>query len=385
MVGSALLVVLFASCVRITPTGDDRDLPHQTSWSGSTQVTQQVTPAPLETTTVQPRPLRSFSIVATGDLLIHTAVAQRAKVNGGSGYSFDPMFDAVRGLLTDPDIAVCHMETPLSRDDTDISGYPMFNAPHEIAMAAAAAGYDTCSTASNHSLDRGVAGITATLDHLDAVGLAHTGTARSQLEADTPNIMTIAGVQVAQLSYTYGANGIPIPTNAPWSVNIIDQEKMLADAAVARAAGAEFVIVSVQWGNEYQRQPTEQQRSLAAALLASPDVDLIIGHHVHVVQPVEKIGGKYVAYGLGNFLSNQSGFGRLPAGTQDGVIIRFDVVEESPGVFRAASSAYTPTYVDRPGYVIRPADPTTNAASYARTIEAITLLGPEAYDGQPTL
>lgn len=293
------------------------------------------------------------------------------------------MFDQVRPLLSAADLAICHMETPLSADNTGISGYPMFNAPLELARDAAGAGYDTCSTASNHSLDRGIAGITATLDHLDGVGLRHAGTARTAEEAQTPTVIEVAGVRVAQLAYTYGTNGIPLPTEAPWAVNLIDRDRILRDAAAARVAGAEFVIVSLQWGNEYQREPTAHQRTLATELLSSPDVDLIVGHHVHVVQPVERIGDKYVAYGLGNLLSNQSGGGGLPVASQDGVIMHFDVAEITPGTFRVVDTTFTPTFVDRPAYRIVVTGPSVHPDSYQRTVEAITLLGPEAFDGSP--
>lgn len=368
-------MVVAASCSGTSETNSHTAGPAASTFETTSTVAQTTTPTTAATTTTVFVP-RSFSIAATGDLLTHTAVARQALTDGGgAGYSFAAMLDPVRSLLSEPDLAICHMETPLSKDDTDISGYPMFNAPHELARDAAGAGYDACSTASNHSLDRGFAGIIATLDHLDAAGLHHAGTARTQQEAETPTAFDVAGVQVAHLAYTYGSNGIPLPAEAPWALNLIDQTKMLADAAMARVMGAEFVIVSVQWGNEYQREPTAQQRSVAQALLESPDVDLIIGHHVHVVQPVEKVGDKYVAYGLGNFLSNQSGGGRLPAGTQDGVIMHFDVNEAEPGVFKVIGATFTPTYVDRPAFRIVPTSPSTYPDSYQRTVEAITLLG----------
>ncbi len=109
---------------------------------------------------------------------------------------------------------------------------------------------------------------------------------------------TVNGVRVGLLAYTYGTNGVPVPAATPWLVNLVNVPKILADAHAARLAGAQFVAVSMHWGQENQTAPTALQRSQAAALLASPDVDLIIGDHVHVVQPIERIGSKYVIYGF---------------------------------------------------------------------------------------
>jgi poly-gamma-glutamate synthesis protein (capsule biosynthesis protein) len=170
-------------------------------------------------------------------------------------------------------------------------------------------------------------------------------------------------------------NGIPLPAGKPWIVNIIDVDTMLADAAALKAAGAEIVVMSVHWGAEYQAQPTPYQLDLANRLLASPNIDLILGDHVHVVQPTQKIGDKYVVYGMGNFLSNQSSAAGLIASSQDGSLYSFDFTEQPDGRFVATAGRYTPTFVSRPGYVIIPAGPETNNDSFLRTVEAVNLLG----------
>jgi len=340
---------------------------------------------PAASVTIDPdRPRRSFTLAATGDFLIHTPVQRRAAANaGGSGYSFSPMFAEVAPIIATADLALCHMETPVSPDNTSLSGYPLFNVPREIVVDAAAAGYDGCSTASNHSLDKGATGLAATLEVLDQAGLQHAGTARSALEAVTPTIYDVEGVKVGHLSFTYGTNGIPQPADRPWSVNVIDAPKILADAAAATQGGAEFVIVSLQWGNEYQSDPTPDQQTLARQLLASADVDLIVGSHVHVVQPIERVGTKYVAYGVGNFLSNQ-GAPSTPTASQDGLILQVGVQEQPDGSFAATQVAFTPTWVDRSTYLVTMATPQTNPASYDRTATAVGRLGPLAFDGQPT-
>jgi poly-gamma-glutamate synthesis protein (capsule biosynthesis protein) len=347
------------------------------------------------TTTTSPR--RTFTIAATGDFLIHMPVADRARQLGaahGVAFDFGPMLDQVRAELTAADLAVCHLETPLSPDNSSISGYPRFNTPRELATAIADAGYESCSTASNHSLDRGGGGVRATLDVLDAAGLAHAGSSRSAEEAATTEIHDVNGVRVALLAYTYGLNGLPLPPGEPWLVNVIDAQRILSDARNARAAGAQFVMVQLQWGQEYQSQPTDEQQSLARTLLASPDVDVIVGHHVHVVQPVERIGDKYVVYGLGNFLSNQHPQ-CCPLAAQDGVIVTLHV-EEQAARFVVTRVSYTPTWVERGPYLVRPVAAGLDAAatapalraeleaSWARTISAIGALGAAAYGVEPT-
>jgi hypothetical protein len=328
-------------------------------------------------------PLRTFTFAATGDFLLHTPVQRKAaEYAGGNGYSFAPMLAQTSPIISGDDLAICHMETPVSADDTALTGYPVFNVPHEITTDAKAAGWDGCSTASNHSIDRGAAGVKSTLDALDAAGLKHAGTARSALEAVTPTIYDVKGVKFGHLSYAYGTNGIPMPKDAPWSVNITDVGKILADAAATKHAGADFVAVSMHWGNEYQTEPTSEQQALAHQLLASPDIDFIIGDHVHVVQPIEKIGDKYVAYGVGNFLSNQ-GSPNTPTPSQDGIILQVAVQEQRDGSFKATKVDYTPTWVDRSSYLVTLATPQANQASYARTVAAVTSLGPLAYQGQP--
>lgn len=330
------------------------------------------------TTTVPPA-LRSFTIAATGDLLIHQPVAARARVYGraaGVAYDFGPMFSPVAPVLSAGDFAICHLETPLGPGP--VGSYPLFNAPPELAVAIAAAGYDACSTASNHSMDRGEPGVWATLTALDAAGVSHAGTARTPEERAVPRIQDAAGVRIGRLSYSYGFNGLVVPPDKPWLANALDPAIVLKDAALLKQAGAEFVVVSLHWGVEYQTGASPEQRVLADVLLASPDIDLILGHHAHVVLPVESIRGEYVAYGLGNFLSNQDA-SCCPAATQDGVVLLFTVAETSPGTFSVAHVTHVPTFVEPGSYRILPvgpalADPATPPwirrqleASWART------------------
>ena len=296
---------------------------------------------------------REFTVAGTGDLLIHGPVHEAAATGGGESggdYDFSPMFEQVGPVLGAADLSICHLEVPLSEDNSDLSGYPMFMGPRELAGDIAGAGYDACSTASNHSVDQGRAGVESTLAALDEAGVAHAGTARTEQEARQPRLHDAGGVTVGHISYTYGLNGLPLPE--PWMVDLLDGDRILADARAARAAGAEFVVASLHWGGEYDPEPTGEQRELAERLLTDGAVDLILGHHAHVIQPIERIDDRVVVYGLGNFLSNQSA-DCCPAATQDGLIAVAHVRETAPGEFRVREVGAVPTWVDRDGgYVI---------------------------------
>ena len=348
-------------------------------------------------------PPRRFTIAAAGDILPHTAVIERAAAYGeasGHEYDFRPMFAEVEPVLAGADLAVCHLEVPLSADNADVYGggdrrtpgdAPLFHAPWQLADGIAAAGFDACSTAHNHSLDAGADGVTTTLDALEAAGVGAAGTARTAEEAAEPVIYDVNEVAVAHLSATYGLNNVPMPQDQPWLVDVIDVDTIVADAEAARAAGAEFVLVSLHHGVEYQVEPSDAQRSRADALLANDAIDAIVGHHAHVVQPIDRRHGKVVAYGLGNFLSNQHPDLTGPR-TVDGVIVLVEVVEaDGAGGFVVDAVSFVPTWVDRTTHVIVDvgaalADDTLDErrraeleASWDRTVEAITGEGAEVW------
>ncbi len=283
----------------------------------------------------------SFSVVATGDVLIHPALTEQAEADGGGKIDYRPLLAGIKPLISGADLGICHLETPLAPEGGPYSGYPSFSAPPEIADAIKDTGYDTCSTSSNHTIDQGAEGVTRTLDKLDAVGVRHTGSARSAAEAAKPLVLDVHGVKVAQVSYAFGFNGIKVPAGKPWLANQIDVDDVLAAAHKAREAGAQVVIASLHWGVEYQHEPTAEQRSQARKLLASDDIDLIVGHHAHVVQPFEKIGDKWVAYGLGNSVARHS----EPKGdTEEGAAARFRFVRDG-NRWKVDKAEYVPTLI----------------------------------------
>lgn len=308
------------------------------------------------TTTVRAGGSRRFTLVASGDLLSHTSVLRQANSDaGGSGYDYGNMFEAVRPIIEDADVAICHLETPVRTPGTEVDGVvPVFGAPEEIAGEIRAAGYDRCSLASNHALDQGGAGIDATLAAFDGAGLGHAGLGRNVAEA-AGTTFDVNGVTVAHLSASFNFNGFSTPAGEPWRANLIDATRIVADARQARANGAAVVIVSLHWGDEGVSDVLAEQRQVAEELTASGAVDLIVGHHAHVVQPIEQVDGRWVVFGMGNQLSGM-GDSTDCCGVRalDGLMIRAEIVEQPDGTFSVARPEAIPTYLGRSPYRVVP-------------------------------
>lgn len=313
----------------------------------SASPTRTPTEPPTQTPTEEPvEPLRRFTVAMSGDVLLHEGLWSTARLDaaaaGEPGMDFRPLLASMRPVLSEADLAICHMETPLAPPGGPYAGYPLFSAPPQVTRALEWAGFDVCTTASNHSLDQGVEGLRRTLETLDRNGLDYAGTARTQREARRPVLVEAGDATVGLVSQTYGTNGIPIPDDQPWSVPLIDTDAALEAAERASRAGADVVLVALHWGLEYQQAPTPEQTAIARRLLRSPYVDLVYGHHAHVVQPFDRVRGKWVAYGLGNMVAQQL---TEITGVYDGVTARFTFVERRGGGFRVTRAEFIPTYI----------------------------------------
>jgi poly-gamma-glutamate capsule biosynthesis protein CapA/YwtB (metallophosphatase superfamily) len=251
--------------------------------------------------------IEKVTIGAIGDILIHDVVYQDAY--NGQNYNFDPMFENMKALLEKPDILTANQESMLGGLELGLSGYPRFNSPHEVADALIHTGVDIVSTANNHTLDRGIKGIQSEAAYLQSIGLPYVGSFVDDKDQQNLRIINKNGIKICFLSYTYGTNGIPLPKGKDFLVNLIDREKMKGEIHRARNA-ADIVVMSIHWGIEYQRIPTNNQKDLAR-FLANEGVDIIFGSHPHVLQPMEWLnttdGRKtFVVYSLGNFISAQN-------------------------------------------------------------------------------
>ncbi|MFZ3493179.1 CapA family protein [Streptomyces sp. 5.8] len=303
----ALLTAVVLSAVAGCSAGGD---PAPARLGGS-RTTQAPSGAPGSTTAPAAGSMKGFTLVASGDVLPHESVIRRAASDAdGDGHDFRPMFSAVKPIVSAADLALCHMETIYGPDGGPFTGYPAFQSPPEVADGLKDAGYDGCSTASNHTLDGGRAGLKRTLDRFDKVGLKHAGSARTEAEAGTVTMYAAGSAKVAHLAYTYDTNGYPMPEGQPWAVNLMEQEKIIADSRAARKAGADVVLVSLHWGTEWQTAPDEKQLALGKALTASqtggrPDVDMILGTHAHIPQAYEKVNGTWIVYGMGDQVAGE--------------------------------------------------------------------------------
>lgn len=276
-------------------------------------------------------------IVFAGDAMMHTAQLQAAKQADGH-YDFSECFTEFAPFIQTADYAVVNLETPVSRPP--YSGYPCFNAPATYIDALHEAGFDLFLTANNHTLDRRDRGLKATIEALDSRKLPHVGTytdAASRAQS-LPLIVDINNIKVAFLNYTYGTNGITIQGNVV--VDYIDRTHIADDIAKARMRGAEIITVCIHWGEEYKLQPNASQRSLAD-FLVSQGVDLIIGGHPHVIQPMEvRHSDRFnkdvlVVYSLGNFISNMK-----TRDTRGGAIVRVRLLRDEQGAARFDSATY---------------------------------------------
>jgi hypothetical protein len=338
-----------------------------------------LTPAQVERVQRQAHPIH-LTLSFSGDLLIHSPVWERAAaLAGGGGYDFAPLFHELRPYVRDADLAVCHIETPMT--SAPPTSYPIFNTPPDLAKGVAASGWDACDTASNHSLDQGQEGIDQTGQALDRAGVAHTGSFPSAKAQRGITMVESHGVKVALLSYTTDTNGIPAPN--PWSVNLASPGRILDAAAAAQKAGADVVVVNTHWGGgivpENQTTPSSGQVALAKKLLASKDVTAVVGQGPHVVQPIERIDGKYVVFSEGNLVSNQGAEAGLPEDTQDGYVALLDVRVDGHGS-KVTGVRYVPTWVEHPDYTVLPVgaalakgegDAATLRASYDRTVGVV--------------
>jgi poly-gamma-glutamate synthesis protein (capsule biosynthesis protein) len=278
---------------------------------------------------------RSITIAGVGDILLHKEIIDQAVKDGGGSPDFLPQLQAIAPLVQSADLAICHMEYALGSREGPWSAWPELPyGPPQIADAVAALGFDACSTASNHALNKGFGGVVSTIEALESAGLAHAGTAASEEDAAEITMIDVDGVPVALLSYTYGFNGMP--REYDWCCNLIEPGVITADAQRARDAGARLVVVGLHFGVEGIASPTESQLTLVQELADSGTVDLVLGHHAHVVQPVTKVGDMWVAYGHGNLLSAQS---RKDPRTGDGLLTTFTFTEQADGSFRGTSAA----------------------------------------------
>lgn len=255
-------------------------------------------------------------LVAIGDILLHQPVYKDAATPEGT-YDFSPMFTQVKPLLESADIAVANQETMIGGKELGLSSYPLFNSPFEIGDALKDAGIDIVTLANNHTMDKGEQAIQNALSYWNQIQMPYTGSFQSFEDREEIRLLTKNDITFSFLAYSYGTNGMPVPEDKPYLINLIDLPLIQQDVRKAKEL-SDVVVVSMHWGNEYESLPSTSQLELAREL-STMGVDIIIGHHPHVLQPMDWIerpdGSKtFVMYSLGNFLSGQIGLDRRIGG-----------------------------------------------------------------------
>lgn len=278
-----------------------------------------------------------ITLVMVGDILLHTPVAESGRLENG-GYDFSAVFAEMKGEIQEADLALVNQEVIIGGEELGVSGYPAFNAPYELGDALADTGFDVVLHATNHALDKGKKGIVNCLsfwreNYPDMAVLGIHDREEGQQEI---YIYEQDGIQIAILNYTYGTNGIPLPADMPFAVDMLDRERVAEDL---RRAGelADFIVVCPHWGTEYVLEETAEQEQWAA-FFADNGADLILGTHPHVIEPVEWEGAALVYYSLGNFVNWTSGTGEGVANRMVGGMARVTIGRNDEG--EAAVTSY---------------------------------------------
>ena len=293
----------------------------------------------------------NITMSVIGDIMCHDSQYKDAYISSENTYDFSYVFSDIQKYIQVADIAVGNLETTFAGKDRGYSNYPTFNTPEQLAYNLKTLGIDVLSTANNHSLDKGYSGLVSTLDFLDDAGITHTGTYRTEEEQNQILIQNVKGITMAFLSFTYGTNGIPVPSGKDYCVNLIDEELILEQINLAKEQNPDMICVFMHWGVEYQTKQNKAQEDLAN-LLFQNGVDVILGGHPHVLQPMEKrqitledgtTKDGFIVYSLGNFISGQN---KLPR--QSSAILNLGITKDGvTGKISIDEVTYTPVYMYR--------------------------------------
>lgn len=243
-----------------------------------------------------------LSLIMVGDALLHSSLYRDGYNNGT--YNFTSQLELIKPIVQNYDLAFYNQESILGGTELGLSDYPTFNSPKEFGDAMIDAGFNLVSLANNHTLDRGEKAVISSCNYWKTKDVLTAGSYTSNEEANEIKIKEKNGIKYTLLAYTYGTNGIPVPQGKDYLVNIYSDEKVKNDIEKVRDK-VDVLLVSMHWGNEYQTEPTAEQKR-QAEYLSSLGVDIIIGTHPHIIEPITYINDTLVIYSLGNFISAQS-------------------------------------------------------------------------------
>lgn len=283
-----------------------------------------------------------------GDIMSHSGNFKNAFNSSSKDYDFSNTFKNITKYIQNADIAVGNLETTFAGKSRGYSGYPTFNTPEALGKNLKDLGIDVLSTANNHCMDKGYSGLESTLNFLDEFGISHTGTSRSKDEQNTILVKDVNGIKIAFLSFTYGTNGITIPSDKKYAVNLIDKDLIKQQIKLAKDKNVDLICVSMHWGIEYKLKQNKTQEDLADFLFKN-GADIILGSHPHVLEPMEKrtitsddgsTRDGFVIYSLGNFMS-----GQIYANTKSTVILDIQLTKNVDDKISIDSINYVPLYL----------------------------------------
>ncbi len=324
-----VITVLVCGCVKPQKSISESS----TADKGTEKTTEAASTQPTEEKFVP----TEIDLIAVGDVLLHDNVSNSGKMEDGT-YNYDHLFKNVKEDVKAADIAMVNQEVILGGTELGLSGYPTFNGAFEVGDALYEAGFNVILHATNHTLDKGKKGVLNCMNYWKTThpDVAVLGINESE-EAQENSIYVYkkGDIRVAVLNYTYGTNGIPLPSDMPYIVNLLDEEKMAKDIAKAKEI-SDFVVVAPHWGIEYTHKPSDSEKYYADFFLKQ-GVDLVIGTHPHVIQPVEMLedattGHKMlVYYSLGNFINSTADSGRGTADRMVGAMAKVTITNDEEG------------------------------------------------------
>ncbi len=295
----------------------------------------------------EPEPI-TFTLTAIGDVMCHNTQYWDAYQKETNTYDFSYVFDDIKFDIQKSDISVASLETCFAGEERGYSNYPTFNSPDSLAYSLKDIGIDVLSTAGNHCLDMGFDGLSRTIDVLNKADISHLGTYKTQEERDKILFKYTKGLKVAFINYTYGTNGIPVPSDKPYCVNLIDKDLIKKDIESAKSQNADVIVACMHWGTEYQTSPNNEQKDLADFLFQN-GVNIILGNHPHVLQPFEKrtvtledgsTQDGFIIYALGNFICDQNA-----ENTRNSIILNLSITKQVDGSITVDDIDYIPIYM----------------------------------------
>lgn len=290
----------------------------------------------------------TFTLTALGDTLCHNTQYWDAYNSETKEYDFSYVYEDIKYYTKVADITVGSLETTFAGEDKGYSNYPTFNSPDSLATALKKIGVDVISLAGNHALDYGYLGICRTIDVLDSADISHLGTYKTAEDQKKLLIKNVKGVKIAFINYTYGTNGISVPSGKEFCVNLIDKNLIKKQIDQAKSEGADMIVACMHWGTEYKTSANSEQKELADYLFKN-GVDIILGNHPHVLEPMEKktitlddgtTKDVFVVYALGNFTADQR-----DEITRDSAILNLNITKNVDGKISINKVDYVPIYM----------------------------------------